>query len=162
MPPRLALETGLHLISERKPKLSYALLAKRQEEGSVALVITREHPEKVAKDRGLGPADCYWLSSKRTPVSLNPRGLRKIQRLIDDFLKKRPEGTVLLAGVEHLFDQNGYAKTLGFLDRLEAILATRGGVAILPVDFRVFGVAKAMEMRDRFAVVDAAGRNRRP
>jgi hypothetical protein len=141
-------------VDERKPKVSYDLLADRLEGGSMALVITREHPEKVARDRDPGPAIYYWLSLKRTPRSLHPRQLRRIQRVAEDFLKRNPSGTVLLDGLEFIFQENGYARVLSFLDRLESIVSSRGGATIVPVDLRVFGVARASEMRERYGFVE--------
>src|SRR2546422_11131644 len=51
-----------YLIKEKKPDLSYRLFSMLTRDGSPGIVITRQYPERVRRERGITDRRIGWLS----------------------------------------------------------------------------------------------------
>ena len=124
-----------YLVEEKKPELAYRLLKDLVREPLPGLVITRQYPERVRRERAL-PADVkvLWLSHTPGEDYHNPTAIGTLAKTISRFIEDHGgEAAVLLDGLEYLIVNNGFLQTLMFVEHVNEFVMQRKGVVIIPV-----------------------------
>lgn len=97
------------------------------------LCVSTTFPEKLIKRYDVEGADLYWLTDTTADTkarTLDPKRLDfEMMRAITNFLKKSPEGVVMIDGVESLIVENGFDDVYRFLKNIND-LASVGGATI--------------------------------
>ncbi len=123
-----------YLIKEKKPDVGYRLFQMLVQRGLPGLVITRQYPEKVRRERGV-TARILWLSHTPGEDFHNPTAIGALAKLISNFIdENHGEAVVLLDGVEYLSVNNGFLQTLMFVEHVNEFVMQRASIVLLPVD----------------------------
>src|SRR3989454_11893202 len=123
-----------YLIKEKKPDLSYRLFSMLTRDGTPGIVITRQYPERVRRERGIEGGRIVWLSHTPGEDYHNPTAIGSLAKLISGFVEEN-EGVpvVLLDGVEYLVINNGFLQTLMFVEHVNEFVMQRKAIVIIPV-----------------------------
>jgi len=124
-----------YLVEEKKPDLAYRLFKDLTREPLPALVITRQYPERVRRERGL-PEDIkvLWLSHTPGEDYHNPTAIGTLAKTISRFIAdQKGEAAVLLDGLEFLIVNNGFLQTLMFVEHVNEFVMQRRAVVLIPV-----------------------------
>src|SRR2546428_13652239 len=71
-----------YLIKEKKPDLSYRLFSILTRDGTPGIVITRQYPERVRRERGITDRRIVWLSHTPGGGYHNPTAIGALAKLI--------------------------------------------------------------------------------
>jgi two-component system cell cycle response regulator len=123
-----------YLIKEKKPDLSYRLFSMLTRDGTPGIIITRQYPERVRRERGIQGRRIVWLSHTPGEDYHNPTAIGSLAKLISSFVEEG-QGTsvVLLDGIEYLSINNGFLQTLMFVEHVNEFVMQRRAVVIIPV-----------------------------
>lgn len=129
------LEPGAcYLIKEKKPDLSYRLFSMLTQGGTPGLIITRQYPERVRRERGIEGRRIVWLSHTPGEDYHNPTAIGSLAKLISGFVEENQGvAVILLDGIEYLSINNGFLQTLMFVEHVNEFVMQRKAVVILPV-----------------------------
>lgn len=108
-----------YLVEEDRPEQAYRLFLKAVEGGKHGLLITRTNPKRVRESISVGSVRVLWLTDREgsSEETIAP-ALERIVYEIEGFMSKRPQGSVLLDGVEYLVSNNSFDAVLRFVRRL--------------------------------------------
>ncbi|HYM39659.1 MAG TPA: DnaA/Hda family protein [Thermoplasmata archaeon] len=108
-----------YLIEEDRPEHAYRLFLKAAEGGKNGLLITRTNPKRVREIIALDSVRVLWLTDREgsKEETIAP-ALERIVYEIEGFMAKRPQGSVMLDGVEYLVSNNSFDAVLKFVRRL--------------------------------------------
>lgn len=126
--------SACYLIKEKKPDNAYRLFSMLTRT-LPGLVITRQHPEKVRRERGV-TCRVVWLSHTLGEDFHNPTALGALAKLISNFIdENHGEAVVLLDGLEYIAVNNGFlTNTLMFVEHVNEFVMQRASVILIPVD----------------------------
>jgi len=108
-----------YLVEEDRPDQAYGLLAKALEGGKGGLLITRTNPKRVRERFSLDSVRVLWLTDREESKeeTIAP-ALERIVYEIEGFMSKRPQGSIMLDGLEYLVSNNSFDAVLRFVRRL--------------------------------------------
>ncbi len=131
----LELSRGVcYLVEEKKPDLAYRLFKQLLEEGLSGLVITRQYPDRVKRERSLGEAKVLWLSHTPGEDNHNPTAIGTLAKTVSRYIEDHGgEAVVLLDGLEYLIVNNGFLQTLMFVEHVNEFVMQRKAVVMIPV-----------------------------
>jgi len=129
------LEKGTcYLVKEKKPEVSYRLFEILLEQKLPGLVITRQYPERVRRERGLYDVRIIWLSHTPGEDFHNPTALATLTKVLQKFVDDHGgEGVILLDGLEFLIINNEFLPTLMFVEHVNELIMQRRAILLLPV-----------------------------
>ena len=129
------IEKGVcYLVKEKKPDVSYRLFEVLLEQKLPGLVVTRQYPERVRRERGLTEARIIWLSHTPGEDFHNPTAIGTLAKVLQKFIEDNGgEGVILLDGLEFLIINNGFLQTLMFVEHVNEFIMQHRGILLLPV-----------------------------
>ncbi|MEK6852180.1 MAG: DUF835 domain-containing protein [Candidatus Thermoplasmatota archaeon] len=131
----LEMARGLcYLVEEKKPDLAYRMFRQLLGEGLPGLVITRQYPDRVRREKGLPDAKILWLSHTPGEDYHNPTAIGTLAKTVSRFIEdQKGEAVVLLDGLEYLVVNNGFLQTLMFVEHVNEFVMQRKAVVLIPV-----------------------------
>ncbi|HKZ88957.1 MAG TPA: DUF835 domain-containing protein [Thermoplasmata archaeon] len=131
----LDIEKGVcYLIKEKKPELGFRLFSSLLQQRIPGLCVTRQHPERVRRERGLSDVRILWLSHTPGEDFHNPTAIGTLAKVISKFIEDNAgEGVVLLDGLEYLVINNGFLQTLMFVEHVNEFVMQRKAILLMPV-----------------------------
>ncbi|HYM40646.1 MAG TPA: DUF835 domain-containing protein [Thermoplasmata archaeon] len=129
------IEKGVcYLVKEKKPDVSYRLLEVLLEQKLPGLVVTRQYPERVRRERGLTDVRILWLSHTPGEDFHNPTAIGTLAKVLQKFIEDNGgEGVILLDGLEFLIINNGFLQTLMFVEHVNEFIMQHRAILLLPV-----------------------------
>lgn len=108
-----------YLVEEDRPEAAYRLFSKAVEGGKGGLLITRTNPKRVRETIALDSVRVLWLTDREgsKEETIAP-ALERIVYEIEGFMAKRPQGSIMLDGLEYLVSNNSFDAVLKFVRRL--------------------------------------------
>ncbi len=129
------IEKGVcYLVKEKKPEVSYRLFEILMEQKIPGLVVTRQYPERVRRERGLTDVRILWLSHTPGEDFHNPTAIGTLAKVLQKFIEdNNGEGVILLDGLEFLIINNGFLQTLMFVEHVNEFVMQHKAILLLPV-----------------------------
>ncbi len=129
------IEKGVcYLVKEKKPEVSYRLFEVLMEQKLPGLVVTRQYPERVRRERGLTDVRILWLSHTPGEDFHNPTAIGTLAKVLQKFVEdNNGEGVILLDGLEFLIINNGFLQTLMFVEHVNEFIMQHRAILLLPV-----------------------------
>lgn len=129
------IEKGVcYLVKEKKPDVSYRLFEVLLEQRLPGLIVTRQYPERVRRERDLSEARIIWLSHTPGEDFHNPTAIGTLAKVLQKFIEDNSgEGVILLDGLEFLIINNGFLQTLMFVEHVNEFIMQHRGILLLPV-----------------------------
>ena len=129
------IEKGVcYLVKEKKPEVSYRLFEVLLEQKLPGLVVTRQYPERVRRERGLTDVRILWLSHTPGEDFHNPTAIGTLAKVLQKFIEdNNGEGVILLDGLEFLIINNGFLQTLMFVEHVNEFIMQHRAILLLPV-----------------------------
>ncbi len=129
------IEKGVcYLVKEKKPEVSYRLFEVLMEQRLPGLVVTRQYPDRVRRERELSDARIIWLSHTPGEDFHNPTAIGTLAKVLQKFIEDNGgEGVILLDGLEFLIINNGFLQTLMFVEHVNEFIMQQRGILLLPV-----------------------------
>lgn len=129
------IEKGVcYLVKEKKPDVSYRLFEVLMEQKLPGLVVTRQYPERVRRERGLTDVRILWLSHTPGEDFHNPTAIGTLAKVLQKFVEdNHGEGVILLDGLEFLIINNGFLQTLMFVEHVNEFIMQHHATLLLPV-----------------------------
>jgi len=123
-----------YLVEEKKPDLAYRMFKQLAGEGLPGLVVTRQYPDRVRRERSLPDVKVLWLSHTPGEDYHNPTAIGTLAKTISRFIEdSKGEAVVLLDGLEYLIVNNGFLQTLMFVEHVNEFVMQRRAVVVIPV-----------------------------
>ncbi len=129
------IEKGVcYLVKEKKPEVSYRLFEVLMEQRLPGLIVTRQYPERVRRERELSEARIIWLSHTPGEDFHNPTAIGTLAKVLQKFVEDNSgEGVILLDGLEFLIINNGFLQTLMFVEHVNEFIMQHRAILLLPV-----------------------------
>jgi archaellum biogenesis ATPase FlaH len=129
------IEKGVcYLVKEKKPDVSYRLFEVLLEQKLPGLVVTRQYPDRVRRERDLSDARIIWLSHTPGEDFHNPTAIGTLAKVLQKFVEDNSgEGVILLDGLEFLIINNGFLQTLMFVEHVNEFVMQHRAILLLPV-----------------------------
>src|SRR5437867_12982562 len=90
-----------YLIKEKKPDLSYRLFAMLTRGGTPGLIITRQYPERVRRERGIPAGRIIWPSHTPGEDYHNPTAIGPLAKVIQGLVEENQGlAAILLGGIQ--------------------------------------------------------------
>ncbi len=130
-----SMEAGFsYLVKDPDMDKSFKTFEILLKKGYSGMCISREFPDKIKKNHDMEGAKIIWLSNVEHEYAVNPVNLGNIYHMIEQFLMKNKENTViLLSGMEYLISQNNYKAILKLVQLLNDQVAVNQSMLIVPV-----------------------------
>ena len=123
-----------YLVKEKKPEVSYRLFELLLEDKIPGLIVTRQYPERVRRERAVADARIIWLSHTPGEDFHNPTAIGTLLKVLEKFVGDNGgEGVILLDGLEFLIINNGFLQTLMFVEHVNEFIMQQHAVLLLPV-----------------------------
>ena len=122
-----------YIVLEKKPKKSFEIFVDLVTHGIPGFVISRTHPEKIARKYKLTKTPLVWLSRSGRENAISPDDLSKLRYIIEDFAKKSGESVILLDGLEYLITQTGFEPVLMYMQELKDAIVLSNSRLIIPL-----------------------------
>jgi two-component system cell cycle response regulator len=123
-----------YLVKEKKPDLTYRLFGMLTHGGMPGIVITRQYPDRVRRERSMPEGRIIWLSHTPGEDYHNPTAIGSLAKLITGFVEENGgAAVVLLDGIEYLSINNGFLQTLMFVEHVNEFIMQRKAIVLLPV-----------------------------
>ncbi len=136
---RKELEDGrCYLVKERKPDRGMALFLGLVGRGYRPLVITRQHPNHLARPPAGVDLRAIWLSTTLGKDYIDPHNLNALTNVILGHIGGGGKSVVLLDGLEYLMINNEATRVFKFLEYLNEVVAQTAAILLLSVDERAF------------------------
>ncbi len=131
----MEMEKGVcYLVKEKKPDVSYRLFEVLLEQKLPGLIVTRQYPERVRRERELSEARIIWLSHTPGEDFHNPTAIGTLAKVLQKFVEdNNGEGVILLDGLEFLIINNGFLQTLMFVEHVNEFIMQHRAILLLPV-----------------------------
>ncbi len=129
------IEKGVcYLVKEKKPEVSYRLFEVLRDRKLPGLVVTRQYPDRVRRERGLSDVRIVWLSHTPGEDFHNPTAIGTLAKVLQKFIEdNHGEGVILLDGLEFLIINNGFLQTLMFVEHVNEFVMQHRETLLLPV-----------------------------
>ncbi len=129
------IEKGVcYLVKEKKPDVSYRLFEVLLEQKIPGLIITRQYPERVRRERDLAEARIIWLSHTPGEDFHNPTAIGTLAKVVQKFIEdNNGEGVILLDGLEFMIINNGFLQTLMFVEHVNEFIMQHRAIVLLPI-----------------------------
>jgi len=152
---------GCYLVKEKKPDLAYQLLKQLLGEGLHGMVITRQYPDRVRGDHGLAPeVKVLWLSHTPGEDYHNPTAIGMLAKTISRFIEdEKGEAVVLLNGLEYLVVNNGFLRTLMFVEHVNEFVMQRKAVVIISMNPEAIQEKELAMLERNLTTLDCGGRD---
>ncbi len=157
--PSFELEVGFgYIVLEAEPIHSFEIFQDMVTHGVRGLCITRQQPERVARDYGLAKTPILWLSrAVNQPSCVRPTPPENVAMAIDHFLEISPRSVVLLDGVEYLMAHNDFPSVLTLLHDMNEKVATTNSILLLPIDPKAFEEREFTLLKRDLKTLEAEG-----
>jgi small GTP-binding protein len=122
-------------LKEKRPDAGYRILTNSLDLGMRGLVVTRQYPERLRRERGLTDVRILWLSHTPGEDFHNPTAIGALAKVLQKFVEDNGgEGVILLDGLEFLIINNGFLQTLMFVEHVNEFIMQHHSVLLLLVD----------------------------
>lgn len=128
-----------YLFTRESEHSAYAALRYLLVEGRRALILSKNHPDKIISKHNV---DCpiIWIVSRPPPggkaITVDPLRLGRIYSLIADFTKNNPGAVILIDGIDYLISENDFVSTIKTLQLINETIALSESILLLPVEPR--------------------------
>jgi hypothetical protein len=123
-----------YLVKEKKPEVSYRLFEILLDERLPGLIVTRQYPERVRRERGLTETRILWLSHTPGEDFHNPTAIGTLLKVLEKFVEDNGgDGVILLDGLEFIIINNGFLQTLMFVEHVNEFIMQHHAILLLPV-----------------------------
>jgi hypothetical protein len=109
-----------YLVEEKRPEKLFHIYKALLKKGKSGLVISRTNPKILARSYNLSEEGSVWLTGKEVQgeiVTVLPI-LEFIMSICEDFVETKPEGILLIDGLEYLLTNNKFNSVLRFIRQL--------------------------------------------
>ena len=142
-----------YLVIDRDSTMAYRMIRAMGVSGRPALVLTAEFPGKIRSEYSLGDeVDVRWLSDSTTDIdNVNPKDLEgDAMETVSTFLMTTKRAGLLIDGVAHMVDLNGFDKVLAFIRRMNDLAMIHGSSIILAINKELVGEDEFAAVCDEF------------
>jgi predicted transcriptional regulator len=144
VPPRCGIERGItYLAREETPKNGYQVFLDLLSKGYRGLLILRTHPDEVRKEYDIN-VPILWMSMLQVGNNAVYPNVAVIEQMIEEFLESRGDHVVLIERLDYLISQQGFDKTLQFIQKLSSLVYITKSVAIVHIDPLTIGERELM------------------
>ena len=126
-----------YLVIDHDPMMAYRMIRAMGVSGRPAMVMTSEFPGKTRADNELGDeVDVRWFSDSSTDIdNVNPKDLDgDAMETASTFLMTTKRAGLMVDGLDHLIDLNGFEKVAAFIRRLNDLAMIHGSSVLLFLD----------------------------
>jgi predicted transcriptional regulator len=133
-PPRCGIERGVaYLAREETPTNGFEVFLDLLSKGYRGLLILRTHPDEVRKEYDID-VPILWMSRLQVGDNAVYPNVQVIEQMIEEFLESRGDHVILIERLDYLISQQGFDKTLQFIQKLSSLVYITKSVAIVHID----------------------------
>ncbi|MFQ6088587.1 MAG: DUF835 domain-containing protein [Candidatus Methanofastidiosia archaeon] len=126
------------IVLEEKSKKVFDIFVDFVNHGVCGLCLTRVFPKILKESYGFEKTSILWLTTLNVEEGISPKDLKRLEYLIQEFLKMTKNSIILLDGLEYLVVMNNFKKVLKFLNNVVDAVALKSSnllVSICPDTF---------------------------
>jgi len=107
-----------YIIPENNPDKVFRVFSEFVNHGVVGLCITRQDPSEVRKKYMLSKIPIFWLVPKNEPFCLDPRDLKNLLYITEEFADRTKNGIIILDGIEFLMIHNDFPRIVSVIEEI--------------------------------------------
>ena len=144
VPLRCGIEKGItYLVKEETPRDGYQVFLDLLSRGYQGLLILRTHPDEVRKEYTVD-VPILWMSRLQVGDNAVYPNVTVIEQVIEEFFEHKGNHVVLIERLDYLISQQGFEKTLQFIQKLSSLVYITKSVAIVHIDPLTIGERELM------------------
>jgi hypothetical protein len=129
------IEGNSYLVEESNRDYSHAVFSMLVQKGMPGLAITRSNPKVLRSSLEGGSARILWLTDHEAKgEDTVPPSLEKIMVVIEEFLAKAEESTIILDDLQYLISSNNFEGAVRFIRSLVDKVSEQHAIFLLSVD----------------------------
>ncbi|MBU7013322.1 MAG: DUF835 domain-containing protein [Theionarchaea archaeon] len=142
--PRCGIERGItYLVTKETPMQGYQVFLDLLSRGYRGLLILRTHPDEVRKEYDID-VPILWMSRLQVGDNAVYPNVTVIEQIIEEFLECKGDHVVFIERLDYLISQQGFEKTLQFIQKLSSLVYITKSVAIVHIDSLTIGERELM------------------
>ncbi|MCU0859550.1 MAG: DUF835 domain-containing protein [Thermoplasmata archaeon] len=144
----------VYLVKEDRPRMAFAMLAEAVERGATGMLVSREHPDRLADIYPFKAAVTLWLTRRAGKDNIDPTELSLLSLRIGKFAESKGKEVVLIEGMEYLITQNDFETVLRFVNHMHEFVSVHDCSVIFVVDPRVLSTRELALLERSARVVE--------
>ena len=123
-----------YLVKEETPRKGVETFLDLVSHGVRGLGILRTHPDEARREYAIKDVPILWMSRLQMGENVIYPSIKVIEQIIEEFLEYRGSHIIFLERLDYLISQEGFEKTLQFVQKLSSLIYITKSVAILHID----------------------------
>lgn len=124
--------TQSSILLEEGIEKSYRMFCSLIDSGVPGLLISRNHPEKLARKYRIPKIPVVWLSRSKAEYALSPCDFLGLKNAVEGFLERNQKSVIMLDGIEYFTVQIGFDRTCEYLKEFKKIVVSNDSLLIVP------------------------------
>ena len=124
--------TRSSVLLEEEIEKSYRTFRRLIDFGVPGLLISREHPKKLARKYGIPKISVVWLSRSEAEYALSPCDFLGLKNAVESFIERNQKSVIMLDGIEYFIIQIGFDRTSEYLREFRRIAVSSDSILIVP------------------------------
>lgn len=122
-----------YLVKEETPRRCYTIFTDLIAHGYRGLGILRTHPDEVRREYSID-VPILWMSRLHVGENVVYPNIKVIEQIVEEFLENQGKNVILLERLDYLISQQGFEKTLQFIQKLSSLVYVTKSIAVLHID----------------------------
>jgi hypothetical protein len=123
----------VYLITEETPRKCYQIFQDLLSAGYRGVGIVRTHPDEVRREYSID-VPILWLSRLQVGENVVYPNIKVIEQIIEEFLENPGKNVILLERLDYLISQQGFEKTLQFIQKLSSLAYITQSIVLVHID----------------------------
>ncbi len=144
----------VYLVKEDRPRMAFAMFAEAVEGGAAGMLVSREHPDRLAEIYPSKAEITLWLTRRAGKDNIDPTELSLLSLRIGKFAESKGKEVVLIEGMEYLITQNDFETVLRFVNHMHEFVSVHDCSVIFVIDPRVLSTRELALLERSARVVE--------
>jgi hypothetical protein len=133
-----------YLVREETPQQGFSIFLDLVSHRYRGLAILRTHPDEVRREYDIKDVPILWMSRLQVGENVVYPNIKVIEQIIEEFLETAGKNVILLERLDYLITQQGFEKTLQFIQKLSSMVYVTKSVALVHIDPLTIGERELM------------------
>lgn len=133
-----------YLVREETPQQGFSIFLDLVSHRYRGLAILRTHPDEVRREYDIKDVPILWMSRLQVGENVVYPNIKVIEQVIEEFLETAGKNVILLERLDYLVTQQGFEKTLQFIQKLSSLVYLTKSIALVHIDPLTIGERELM------------------
>lgn len=124
----------VYIVKNQEQAKAYQYFNDMMSREGKTLIVSRTHPDKLKKRKGVENANILWLSKTQGKNCLSPTNIGKIASVINEFLEEKEKGLLILDGLEYIINNNNnFQRVFRWFEDINEAVVLNDSIMVVPL-----------------------------